>query len=189
MLIYAAIGAFGLLFLLVMLFVGELFGGDHDGHVDLAGDGHADLGHEGGPSIFSARIMASFLTAFGAGGVVGRYLEWSHPAASGLGVVTGAVLASAVYQFAHILYSQQASSEIRVSGLLGQTAEVTVPIPGSGHGQVAIVVGGERTTQIARSADGRPIPVGSIVVVTALAGDSLAVTPAASGPAKTGERS
>ena len=31
MLIYAAIGAFGLLFLLVMLFVGELFGGDHDG--------------------------------------------------------------------------------------------------------------------------------------------------------------
>ena len=189
MLIYAAIGAFGLLFLLVMLFVGELFGGDHDvGSVD-AGDGHADVGHEGGPSIFSARIMASFLTAFGAGGVVGRYLGWSHPAASGLGVVSGGLLASAVYQFAHILYSQQASSEIRMSGLLGQTAEVTVPIPGSGHGQVAIVFKGERTTQIARAADGRPIPIGSLVVVTALAGDSIVVVPAASAPAAAGDRS
>jgi membrane protein implicated in regulation of membrane protease activity len=183
MLIYAAIGTFGLLFLLVMLFVGEVFGGDHDvGSVDVS-DGHADFGHEGGPSIFSGRIMASFLAAFGAGGVVGRYLGWSHPAASGLGVVSGGLLASAVYQFAHILYSQQASSEIHMSGLLGQTAEVTVPIPGSGHGQVAVVFKGERTTQIARAADGKPIPIGSLVVVTALAGDSLIVVPASSAPA------
>ena len=36
MLIYAAIAAFGLLFLLVMLFVGDIFGGDHDVHVDDA---------------------------------------------------------------------------------------------------------------------------------------------------------
>jgi membrane protein implicated in regulation of membrane protease activity len=188
MLIYAAIGAFGLLFLLLMLFVGELFGGDHDFHADIAGDGHGDIGHEGGPSIFSARIMASFLTAFGAGGIVGRYLDWPHPAASGLGVVSGVVLASAVYQFAHLLYSQQASSELRVGGLVGQTGEVTVSIPGSGHGQVAIVFKGERTTQIARAADGRPIPVGSLVVVTALAGDSLVVVPAASSTAAAGDR-
>lgn len=189
MLIYAAIGAFGLLFLLVMLFVGELFGGDHDFHADVTGDGHGDVGHEGGPSIFSARIMASFLTAFGAGGIVGRYLDWSHPAASGLGVVSGVVLASAVYQFAHLLYSQQASSEVRMSGLVGQSGEVTIPIPGSGHGQVAIVFRGERTTQIARSSDGRPIPVGSLVVVTALAGDSLVVVPAAPAPGPAGGRS
>jgi membrane protein implicated in regulation of membrane protease activity len=187
MLIYAAIGAFGLLFLLVMLFVGELFGGDHDAGVDVS-DGHAEFGHEGGPSIFSARIMASFLTAFGAGGVIGRYLGWSHPAASGLGIITGGVLASAVYQFAHILYSQQASSEVRMTGLVGQPAEVTVSIPGNGHGQVALVFKGERTTQIARSTDGRPIPAGTPVVVTALAGDSLVVVPAAPVPAAAGDR-
>ena len=94
MLIYAAIGTFGLLFLLVMLFVGDLFGGDHDIHGgDLGGD-HGDVGHEGGPGIFSARIMASFLTAFGVGGIVARYYGLSHPAAAGCGVVTGAVISA-----------------------------------------------------------------------------------------------
>src|SRR5688572_2277713 len=117
MLIYAAIGAFGFLFLLIMLFVGELFGGDHDhdmggGH-DVAHDGDA-----GGPSIFSARIMASFLTAFGVGGAVGRFYGFGHPAASGMGVVAGIVMAGAVFQFAKILYSQQASSEVRMAGLV-----------------------------------------------------------------------
>jgi len=187
MLIYAAIGLFGLAFLLVMLFVGELFGGDHDFHAGEAG-GHVESATEGGPSIFSARIMASFLTAFGAGGVLGRYLDLSHPAASGVGVVAGIVLASAVYQFAHLLYSQQASSEVRMSGLVGQTAEVTVSIPASGHGQVSIVSRGEQTSQIARSREGTPIPAGSLVVVTALAGDSLIVVPAAAQRAAAGDR-
>ena len=178
MIIYALIGAFGLLFLLTMLFVGELFGGDHDvGGADL-GDGHGEFGHEGGPSIFSGRIMASFLTAFGAGGVVGRHLGWSHPAASALGVLTGVVLASVVYQFAHILYSQQASSEVHMSGLVGVSGDVTVAIPASGHGQVAVVFRGEPSTQIARSAGGTPIPAGTLVRIVALAGDGVVVEPA-----------
>ena len=112
MLIYAGIAAFGFLFLLIMLFAGELFGGDHEvsahGGIDHAGE-------FGGPSVFSARIMASFLTAFGVGGVVARYYELSHPAAAGCGVVTGVVMSSVVYQFARILYSQQASSEVQMT--------------------------------------------------------------------------
>jgi flotillin len=122
MLIYAAIGAFGLLFLLVMLFVGDLFGADHEIHV---GD-HGEIGgHEGGPGVFSARIMASFLTAFGVGGIVARYYGLSHPAAAGCGVVAGVVMSGAVYQFAKILYSQQASSEVQMTRLVGKTGEVT----------------------------------------------------------------
>jgi membrane protein implicated in regulation of membrane protease activity len=189
MLIYAAIGAFGLLFLLLMLFVGEVFGGDHDvGSVDAA-DGHGDFGHEGGPSIFSTRIMASFLTAFGAGGVVGRYLGWSHPAASGLGVVTGIGLASAVYQFAHLLYSQQASSEVHMTDLVGQTAEVVVGIPAHGVGQVGLVVHGERNTQIARSRDGTSIPVGTAVLITGLSGEGVTVERRSAGAVARGGRS
>jgi membrane protein implicated in regulation of membrane protease activity len=171
MLIYAAIGAFGLLFLLVMLFVGDLFGGDHD--VD-GGDG-GDVGHEGGPGFFSARVMASFLTAFGVGGMVGRYYDLSHPAAAGCGVVTGLVMSGLVYQFAKILYSQQASSEVQMSRLVGRTAQVMIGIPQGGMGQVTLEYGGERTTQIARSKDGSAIPPGTAVVVTALQGDSIIV--------------
>ncbi len=176
MLLYAAIGAFGLLFLLIMLFVGEIFGGDHEIHAETD-VGHADIGHDGGggPSIYSARIIASFLTAFGVGGVLARYYNLSHPVSTGIGVVSGVLLASVVYQFARLLYSQQASSEVRMSSLVGQTAEVTIGIPERGVGQVTVTVAGERSMHIARPADGRPIAPGTEVVITALRGDSVLV--------------
>ena len=174
MLIYAAIGAFGFLFLLVLLFVGEIFGGDHDigGH-----DVSVDHGDAGGPSVFSVRIMASFITAFGVGGVVGRYYNLSHPAASGVGVISGVVMAGVVYQFAKILYSQQASSEVRMPALIGRDAVVSVAIPEGGVGQVTVTYGGERTEHIARSEDGRPVARGVAVVISSLRGDSLVVAP------------
>src|SRR5712691_4119705 len=120
MLIYGAIAISGFLFLLAMLFVGEIFGADHEvGAHDVSVE-HGEAGHGGGASIFSARIMASFLTSFGVGGVVARYYNLSHPAASGAGIVSGVAMSSIVYQFAKVLYSQQASSELRTMGLVGR---------------------------------------------------------------------
>jgi len=184
MLIYGAIASFGFLFLLVMLFVGELFGGDHDlgGH-DVAGD-HGDLS---GPSILSARVMASFVTAFGVGGVVARYYSLGHPAASGVGAASGLVLAAVVYQFARLLYSQQATTGVPMADLVGQTGEVAVAIPDGGVGQVALTVGGERSEHIARSADGRSLSRGSEVVVTGLRGGAVVVKPAST-PSNGGSR-
>src|SRR5687767_8475321 len=101
MLIYIAIAGFGFLLLLGMLVMGDVSGGDHDGSSDGAFDGDAD---HGGPGIFSVRIMAAFVTAFGVGGVVGRYYGLSHPAASGIGVGSGVVMAALVYQFARVLH-------------------------------------------------------------------------------------
>ena len=177
MVIYAAIGAVGFIFLLVMLFMGDV-GGDHDfgGH-DVGGHdvAHGEADH--GPGIFSARIMAAFLTAFGVGGVVGRYYGLPHPAASGIGVLAGVVMAGLVYQFAKVLHSQQASSEVRVSSLIGKVAEVSVAIPASGVGQVVLVASGERSEHIARGANGVAVPRGTEVVVTGLRGDSLIVAP------------
>ena len=177
MLIYGAIGIFGFLILAAMLFLGELTGGDHDvvGH-DV---GHGDADH-GGPSVFSARIMASFLTAFGVGGVLARYYGLSHVAASGVGIVAGAAMSGLVLQFAKILYSQQASSELRMQTLVGASAEVSVAIPANGVGQVALNVGGERSEHVARAADGKAIARGAAVVVTGVGADSVLVSPAGS---------
>jgi membrane protein implicated in regulation of membrane protease activity len=175
MIIYGTITAVGFLFLLIMLFVGEIFGGDHDLGAHEIPEGHAETDHGGGPSIFSARIMASFVTAFGVGGVVGRYYDLTHPAASGVGVVSGLVMSSIVYQFAKFLYSQQASSEVRMSSLVGRFAEVSVAIPAGGVGQVALTFGGERTEHVARTADGRPLTRGAEVVITGLRGDGVVV--------------
>ena len=175
MIIYGIIAATGFLFLLLMLFLGDLLGGDHEiGAHDIAA-GHLDGDHGGGPSILSARIMASFITSFGVGGVVGRYYHLTHPAASGVGVVTGLALSSIVYQFAKFLYSQQASSEVRMSTLVGQFAEVSVAIPAGGVGQVALAYGGERTEHVARTGDGRPLSRGAEVVITGIRGDGVIV--------------
>jgi membrane protein implicated in regulation of membrane protease activity len=179
MLIYGTVAAVGFLFLLVMLLVGEVFGGDHEigGH-DL---GHVDADHSG-PGILSTRIMAAFLTAFGVGGVVARYNNLSHPAASGVGIAAGLLLSSIVYQFARFLYSQQASSDVRMTGLVGRAAEVSVAIPDGGVGQIALTFGGERSEHIARSADGRALFRGAAVVITGLRGDSVVVAPANQSP-------
>jgi membrane protein implicated in regulation of membrane protease activity len=181
MVVYAAISIFGFIILLVMLLAGDVFGGhDADGF-----DHGGGLEHAGGPSVFSVRIMASFLTAFGVGGVVARYYGFSHPASSGIGAVTGAVMSGLVYEFARILYSQQASSEVHMSSLVGRSAEVSVAIPAGGVGQVALTVGGERTEHIARSADGRAITRGTDVTITAVRGDSIVVAPPAGAPGGT----
>ena len=84
-------------------------------------------------------------------------------------------MASIVYQFAKLLYSQQASSEVRMTGLVGQTAEVSVAVPAGGVGQVVVFSRGERTEHIARAQDGGAIPRGADVVITALRGDSVVV--------------
>jgi membrane protein implicated in regulation of membrane protease activity len=174
MLIFAAIGAFGLLFLLVMLF----FGGDHDLHVGEMDGGH-DVSHaadgEGGPSIFSSRIMASFVAAFGFGGTIGRYLEFGYPVSSAFGIVSGVVLASIVLKFAQILYSQQASSEVKMTSLVGMTAEVAIAISEGHLGQISLSAAGERSMHIARSRDGKAIPQGTSVVIRELRGDYVVV--------------
>jgi membrane protein implicated in regulation of membrane protease activity len=188
MLIYAAIGAVGFLILLVMLVLGDIGGGDHEVSAHEAVIDHADSIDPAGPSVFSVRIMAAFITAFGVGGVIGRYYQLSHPAASGVGVVAGIGMAAVVYQFAKMLFSQQASSEVRVATLIGRTAEVSVAIPPAGVGQVTLVASGERLEHIARARDGLAMARGTEVIVTGLRGDSLIVAPAsteaprASGP-------
>jgi membrane protein implicated in regulation of membrane protease activity len=180
MLIYVAIAAVGMLFLVVMLVVGDLFGGDHDIGHDHGGIGETDHG----PSIFSFRIMAAFLTAFGVGGVVARYYGLSHVAASGVGVVAGVFMAWLVLQFARVLHSQQASSELQMQSLIGTRAEVSVAIPAGGVGQVSLSSAGARSEHIARSSDGSALARGAAVVITGLGGDSVIVAPAGSRASK-----
>jgi membrane protein implicated in regulation of membrane protease activity len=175
MLIYAAIAAFGVLILLSLLLVGDVFGADHDvGHGDVGGD-------HGGPSIFSVRIIASFLTAFGVGGVLARYYGLSQVTSTAVGILAGVVMSSLVFQFAKFLHSQQASSELHMQDLIGVVAEVSVAIPEGGVGQVVLSAGGQRSEHIARAADGRALARGSRVTVTALGGDWVVVAPAAPG--------
>jgi hypothetical protein len=92
-----------------------------------------------------------------------------------IGVAGGLVFGTIIYLFASFLFSQQASSEIRVSDLAGSMAQVSVGIPRGGVGQVRCTMGESVVEKIARSQDGEPIPVNSLVKIEAVVGETVVV--------------
>jgi membrane protein implicated in regulation of membrane protease activity len=173
--IYLGCLGFGLLFTILSAVLGHLFGGvDH--HVDVGTHGHVDAGFDNtgmpGVSIFSPVVICSFITAFGAFGLVFSRIEqtrtvWlSAPLAAACGLV---VAGGAFAMFNAIFERTQASSETRIASLVGKTATVITPIPANGVGEIAYVTGGTRCTAPAREQSGLPVANGQTVKVTRIA--------------------
>ena len=167
--VFLAIAAVGFLFLLVSLVFSGLF--EHfEGDFDH--EGGAD---HGGPSFFSPRVLAVFITAFGGVGAVSVSRGSTVLVASGLGFLSGIVLASLVLLFARFLYGQQASSDVRTADVVGQSARVIVGIPAGGVGQVRCRLGEELIDKIARSQDGEAIPENAVVRIEDVLGETVVV--------------
>jgi membrane protein implicated in regulation of membrane protease activity len=146
--------------------------GGTDVHVDASG--HFDVGH---PHPVSGTTIATFITGFGAGGVVAHYLlRW--PFGWGLLVATGSglLLAGAAYLVLDLIFSQtQAGSEHTTDDAVGREAEVITPIPEGGTGEIAYVIRGQREVAPARSADGASIPRGCVVIIEKMIGQTAYV--------------
>jgi membrane protein implicated in regulation of membrane protease activity len=166
--VFLAIAGLGFVFLLVSLFFGEIFE-----HFDTSLD--HDLDH-GGPSFFSPRVMSVFVTAFGGVGAIATSKGLSPLAASGMGFASGVVLSTIVLVFARFLYRQQATSEVRMSDLVGQSGRVVVAIPPGGVGQVRCRIGEELVDKIARTRDGGLIPENAAVRVEEVLGEVVIVS-------------
>jgi membrane protein implicated in regulation of membrane protease activity len=173
--VFLGIAALGFLFLLVSLVFGEIFD-----HVDFA----HDFDH-GGPGVLSPRIVSVFMTAFGGFGAIGMYMDYGVFPSSFLGLGGGVSLAAVIYAFARFLYSQQASSTVTTSDLVGRTAQVTVGIPSDGSGQVRCLVGESMVDKIARSRTGGEIPHNAIVRIDEIVGEFVIVSPANGSPTAT----
>ncbi|PYS55963.1 MAG: hypothetical protein DMG13_01870 [Acidobacteria bacterium] len=165
--VFVAIGALGFLFLLISLFIGELF--DHG--ADLV---HSGFEH-GGPSFFSTRVLSVLVTAFGGTGAIATQMGAGIVASSVIGGLSGVFFAGIILAFARFLYSQQSSSDVRREDLIGRTAEVTVTIPPGGLGQIRCLVGETLVDRIAKAADGQSIVVHSIVTIESDTGQSVVV--------------
>jgi hypothetical protein len=168
--IFLGIAAIGFFFLIFSLLFGEFLG-----HADL--DGHdADFhGEIHGVSFFSTRVLSVFVTAFGGFGAIGIHLGYGVGASTGMGLAGGLFFGAIIYLFAAFLFSQQASSDVRQSDLVGKTAQVSVAIPRAGLGQVRCVLGENALEKIARSADGEEIPVNTSVTIQAIVGETCVV--------------
>jgi membrane protein implicated in regulation of membrane protease activity len=181
MIIYGICLALGLLFTIISAIAGHFFGGGHDG-ADIGTGGHAEAGFDSsgvpGISFFSPTVLACFITAFGATGLILSNIEatrsiWiSAPIAS----VIGVFLAWITFLIFNALFSKtQSSSESRVATLVGVTASIATPIPENGVGEIAYVQGGTRYTAPARTEDGSPVPHGKPVRITRIVGTQFFV--------------
>jgi len=181
-LIYLICLVAGLAFILIGSIAGHVFGG-HDGHVG-GSHGHAESGADGtdgsGVSAFSPTMIAMFLTAFGGLGVIFSQIKaTSSPIISAPLSILGAIaLAGVLLKLLRVLFKKtQASSESKVSSLLGQTASLITPIPENGVGEIAYVQAGTRYTAPARSEKGVAIANGQAVKITRVNGPQFFVEP------------
>ncbi len=175
--VFLAIGGVGFLFLLLSFVIGEI--ADLMGGVEV--DHDHDVAHDGdpmgaGPSPFSTRVLAMFVTAFGAAGAIATHYGMTPLPASGIGIVSGVACGAVVYAFARMLHGQQAASQIRSAEFIGQTARVIVAIPKDGVGQVRCRIGEELVDRIARTRDGRAAPDNSMVRIEEVVGEVVIVT-------------
>jgi membrane protein implicated in regulation of membrane protease activity len=177
MVIYTACLALGLMFTIISAFAGHFFGG-HDGTGgDVGTGGHAEAGydHSGVPglSFFSPTVLACFVTAFGACGLILTHIESTSSAwiSAPVSAVAGVVMAMLAFWLFNFMFKKtQSSSESRVSSLGGQTASIVSPIPANGVGEIAYVQGGTRYTAPARTEDGSPVAAGRPVRITRVVG-------------------
>jgi membrane protein implicated in regulation of membrane protease activity len=163
---FLAIAVFGFVFLLASAILGDLF--EH-GDLDHDTDAH------GGPSVLSGRVVSVFVTAFGAFGAIGIHLGYGVGSSTAMGFGGGIAFAAIIYLFASFLYSQQATSHVMVSDLVGCMAQVSVTIPKGGLGQVRCTLGDTVIEKIARAKDNEEIPANTVVKIEEIIGETVLV--------------
>lgn len=171
-----------------LLILMSLFGGDHGAdHADVSFDHDADLsadaGHEAAAShegawlpFLSLRFWSYGLAGFGAIGMIlqlmGRVPAAIIPwIAAGFGLSLGISVAWTLRQ----LSRNSLNSGAGVDDLLGQEAEVTVPIRGSDAGRVRATIKGDIIDLLAVSDEPAALMPGSPVYIVSVEGDRVKV--------------
>lgn len=178
-LIYLAFLGIGIIYAIIILIGGAL----HDIHIPgldihLAGHeiGHAHVDVAAGSSVdhpsvkipsLSPITVASFVTAFGAFGLISLGLFSATRQTSLVWAVIGGLIIAIIAHFAFgfFLIAPQGSSDVKFHDIVGAVAEVITPIPADSVGEVAFVAQGGRITYTAKSATGVPISRGATVLI------------------------
>jgi membrane protein implicated in regulation of membrane protease activity len=140
-----------------------------------------DIGFDHGSvevSALSPITIASFVTSFGGLGLIAtQLLGIPEPASLFFAAIGAALIAGGMFMFySRVLVAGQGSSAVRLGEIKGKKAEIIIPIPKGGMGQVALVSRGARTTWSARSVDGEAVPSGTVVTVETVTGNTVIVS-------------
>jgi len=147
---------FGALFAVVSVLIGDVLSTALGGALDFLS---ADY--------LNPTVLATFITIFGGAGIMlSRYSAAGTIAAflisAAAGIAGGALI--------HLFYvkpmkNSENSTGYSMSGLAGKVAEVIVPIPADGYGEVLVRTGAANTNQIAGSFEHTDIQAGDRVVI------------------------
>lgn len=172
MLIFVALMAAGL----IILLGGALFGHDHDGGFDHDHDsGHDAGGDEPTVSMFSPKVIGTFILGFGGGGFLAEHAGNGAVSSSFIGLGTGLLMGLLMYLVLRLMYGQQATSLVSTGTLVGKTGTVVIAIDAGTVGQVVVRVGTEAPTYLARTSPGKSIAKGKTVKVVATSGSEVVV--------------
>jgi membrane protein implicated in regulation of membrane protease activity len=173
--IYTVCLVFGLMFTLFSAIAGHLFGGHGEPHIGMDGQADGGVGNDGVPGIsfLSPTVLASFITAFGALGLIFCRIDamssvWINAPLAFFGAVAVALLV--LWLFNAMFKRTEGSSESRVAQLIGQTAAIITPIPENGVGEISYTQAGSRYTAPARTEKGGGIAGGKTVRITRIVG-------------------
>jgi hypothetical protein len=144
-------------------------------HIELDGipghDVHPHLGGHGGSEVpgLSMLAISGFITAFGAFGMVSATFLRAAVLVSLLIAAAGGLLVGAAAQVFFVrVISTTTSSNVDLSTIKGTSAQVIIPIPATGLGQIALVMRGQRVTLGARASAAQAIGRGAHVIVDSL---------------------
>lgn len=179
MLVFIILAFIGFAFLVISLIFGEIFDVVGDVAHDIVVEHEISMDHPeaGGPSPFSIRIIAAFLTGFGASGAIASYYKMSWIASSGIGLCFGLLTGAIVYSLISAMYKQQAQSGVSLSEMINSSGVVTVAIPKDGIGQVSVVLKSSQSEHLAKSEDGSEVKDGTNVKIVRVVGGQLIVKP------------
>jgi membrane protein implicated in regulation of membrane protease activity len=180
MIIYAICLVFGLIFAIFSAIAGHFFGGHVEADVGMGGHADGGVGHDGVPgvSFFSPTVLASFVTAFGAFGLILSQINATSSVwvSAPISFVSGLIVALFVLWLFNAMFRKtQGSSESRVATLIGQTAAIVTPIPENGVGEISYTQAGSRYTAPARSKNGQTVASGKTVKITRIVGSQFYV--------------
>lgn len=181
--IYLVCFFLGLGFALLSALLAGVFTGHVGAHIDhvphMDGGGALEGSHSAGNvhySPLSPVTIAMFISTFGGVGILlkkaGLPLFVHLPAAAVSGVVVGGLVS---FLFYRVMVATQGSSHARANEAIGVSAEVTVPIPHQGLGEVAYVLRGSRYTNPAKTADDKELPAGATVKIVKQVGTTFIV--------------
>jgi membrane protein implicated in regulation of membrane protease activity len=157
--LYYGLLIFGVIAALLSILFGDLLSDALDGLLEAVPGGHLP--------VFEPLVLFGGLTVLGGAGVLlTKYSPINEPYVLMLSLII-AVIESVLVYFFYIKPMEKAENSIGFSekDLVGQIAEVSIPVPSSGYGEVILRIVGASSNQIAASFDQCDIEAGAKVVV------------------------